>query len=203
MLLTALVAVAQAPVVTLDSCRNMALRNNKQLQITNEQQRGASYQRKAARAAYLPSLDATGLYLYNQKEISLLESDQMLPTMSFNPQTGSYGYNLVTGANGQPVMVNGQPVPSQVAVIPKSAMTFDVQNVFEDEDGCMDIDLNAAYYGEVDFRMQYKQIKGRSFDWLYVDFDTLSYYAAENGFKAERIADGSHYDYLARLTMNQ
>ena len=126
MLLTALVAVAQAPVVTLDSCRNMALRNNKQLQITNEQQRGASYQRKAARAAYLPSLDATGLYLYNQKEISLLESDQMLPTMSFNPQTGSYGYNLVTGANGQPVMVNGQPVPSQVAVIPKSAMTFDV-----------------------------------------------------------------------------
>ena len=131
MLLTALAAVAQeSPVVTLDSCRNMALRNNKQLQITSEQQRGASYQRKAARAAYLPSLDATGLYLYNQKEISLLESDQMLPTMSFNPQTGSYGYNLVTGANGQPVMVNGQPVPSQVAVIPKSAMTFDVQNVF-------------------------------------------------------------------------
>jgi SAM-dependent methyltransferase len=79
----------------------------------------------------------------------------------------------------------------------------DLRYVFEDEDGCMDIDLNAAYYGEVDFRMQYKQIKGRSFDWLYVDFDTLSYYAAENGFKAERIADGSHYDYLARLTMNQ
>ena len=62
MLLTALAAAAQeSPVVTLDSCRNMALRNNKQLQITNEQQRGASYQRKAARAAYLPSLDATGL----------------------------------------------------------------------------------------------------------------------------------------------
>ena len=130
MLLLPGIYIAAQPVVTLDSCRNMALRNNKQLQIASEQQRGASFQRKAARAAYLPSLDATGLYVFNQKDISLLESDQMLPTMSFNAQTGSYGYNLVTGPDGVPVMANGQPVPSTVAVIPKSAMTFDVQNVF-------------------------------------------------------------------------
>ncbi len=130
MLLLPGIYIAAQPVVTLDSCRNMALRNNKQLQIASEQQRWASFQRKAARAAYLPSLDATGLYVFNQKDISLLESDQMLPTMSFNAQTGSYGYNLVTGPDGVPVMANGQPVPSTVAVIPKSAMTFDVQNVF-------------------------------------------------------------------------
>ena len=129
MLIPATWAAAQS-VVTLDSCRNMALRNNKQIQIAREQQQGASYQRKAARAAYLPSLDATGLYVFNQKDISLLESDQMLPTMSFNAQTGSYGYNLVTDPTGAPVIVNGKPVPSTVAVIPKSAMTFDIQNVF-------------------------------------------------------------------------
>lgn len=79
----------------------------------------------------------------------------------------------------------------------------DLRYVFEDEDGGFDLDLNAAYYGEVDFKMQYKNVKGRSFDWLYVDFDTLSYHARENGFKVEKIVDGPHYDYLARLTVDR
>ena len=77
----------------------------------------------------------------------------------------------------------------------------DLRYLFEDEDGSFLVDLAAGYYGEIDFRMQYKQIKGEAFDWLYVDFQTLSYYAAENGFKAELIQEGEHYDYLACLKM--
>ena len=50
--------------------------------------------------------------------------------------------------------------------------------------------------------MQYKNSKGDRFDWLYVDFQTLSLYAAEYGFEAELIKEGKHYDYLAcRLRM--
>ncbi len=77
----------------------------------------------------------------------------------------------------------------------------DLRYIYEDEDGAMDIDLNAGYYGELDFRMQYKRVKGAPFPWLYVDFDTLAYYAQENGFRAERLQDGEHYDYLARLSV--
>ena len=77
----------------------------------------------------------------------------------------------------------------------------DLRYLFEDEDGSFLVDLAAGYYGEIDFRMQYKQIKGEPFDWLYVDFQTLSYYAAENGFKAEMVQEGEHYDYLACLRM--
>ena len=62
-------------------------------------------------------------------------------------------------------------------------------------------DLAGDYYGEIDFRMQYKNIKGDRFDWLYVDFQTLSLYAAEYGFEAELIKEGKHYDYLACLRM--
>ena len=47
--------------------------------------------------------------------------------------------------------------------------------------------------------MQYKQVKGDSFDWLYVDFDTLSAYVSQYGFHAQIIKEGSHYDYLAKL----
>lgn len=77
----------------------------------------------------------------------------------------------------------------------------DLRYLFEDEDGSFLIDLAGDYYGEIDFRMQYKDIQGDSFDWLYIDFQTLSAYAADNGFKAEMIKEGKHYDYLAKLTV--
>ena len=77
----------------------------------------------------------------------------------------------------------------------------DLRYLFEDEDGSFLIDLAGGYYGEIDFRMQYKQVKGAPFDWLYVDFQTLSYYASENGFKAELVKEGEHYDYLACLKL--
>ncbi|MEG0455677.1 MAG: SAM-dependent methyltransferase, partial [Bacteroides sp.] len=76
-----------------------------------------------------------------------------------------------------------------------------LRDLFEDEDGSFLIDLAADYYGEIDFQMQYKTINGESFDWLYVDFQTLSLYAAECGFKTELIKEGKHYDYLAKLTV--
>ena len=53
--------------VSLDSCRRMAIANNKEIiqqQIKIEQ---AGYQRKQAEAAYLPSLDFEGGYIFNQK----------------------------------------------------------------------------------------------------------------------------------------
>ncbi len=77
----------------------------------------------------------------------------------------------------------------------------DLRYLFEDEDGSLLIDLAGDYYGEIDFQMQYKQTKGDDFDWLYIDFQTLSHYASENGFTAELIAEGEHYDYLACLKM--
>lgn len=75
----------------------------------------------------------------------------------------------------------------------------DLRYLFEEEDGSLMIDLADEYYGQVDFQMQYKDDLGESFDWLYMDFNTLAYYAEENGFKAEVIAEGEYYDYLARV----
>ena len=77
----------------------------------------------------------------------------------------------------------------------------DIRYVFENEDGSLDIDLAAGYYGELDYRMQYKGVKGEKFDWLYIDFDTLSMYAEQCGLVCEKCADGEHYDYLARLSV--
>lgn len=77
----------------------------------------------------------------------------------------------------------------------------DLRYLFEEEDGSLMIDLADDYYGQVDFRMQYKDVQGGAFDWLYLDFNTLAYYAEENGFRAELLAEGEYYDYLAKLTL--
>ena len=78
----------------------------------------------------------------------------------------------------------------------------DLRYLFEEEDGSIMINLADEYYGQVDFQMQYKEDLGDTFDWLYLDFNTLAYYAEENGFKAEVIAEGEYYDYLAKLTVS-
>ena len=77
----------------------------------------------------------------------------------------------------------------------------DLKYLYEEEDGSFLIDLNGKYYGEIEYQMQYKDIVGSPFDWLYIDFDTLAYYAAQNGFKTELLVEGEYYDYLARLTV--
>ena len=76
----------------------------------------------------------------------------------------------------------------------------DLRYLFEEEDGSLMIDLADDYYGLLDYQMQYKDVLGEPFDWLYADFETLAFYAEENGFAAELLAEGEHYDYLARLT---
>ncbi|MGQ1784259.1 MULTISPECIES: class I SAM-dependent methyltransferase [unclassified Saccharicrinis] len=77
----------------------------------------------------------------------------------------------------------------------------DIRYLFEDDDGSILINLNESYYGEITYRMKYKDIKGKSFKWLFIDDELLKFYADKNGFKMEKVADGLHYDYLARLTL--
>ena len=132
----ALAATAQEPVpsgpVSLDSCRSMALLNNKQMRMQAERVKAAGYQKKEAFAAYLPGIDFAGGYMYNQKELSIFDKDQYLPTMNFDLATQSYKPNLVTNPmTGEPIRTpDGQYVPSTVALIPKEAMTYDIHNVF-------------------------------------------------------------------------
>lgn len=76
----------------------------------------------------------------------------------------------------------------------------DIRYVFEDEDGNFEPPSDSRYYGEMDYTMQYRSVKGKPFSWLYIDFETLSMYATQNGFRAELVAEGAHFDYLARLT---
>ena len=62
--------------LTLDSCRAMALRNNKQISVSKAKQDVAANLRKSARTKYLPHVSALGGYFWTSKEVSILNDDQ-------------------------------------------------------------------------------------------------------------------------------
>ena len=76
--------------LTLDSCRAMALRNNKQISVSKAKQEVAANLRKSARTKYLPHFGAVGGYVHNSKEVSILNDDQ-------KSTLNNLGTNAVTG----------------------------------------------------------------------------------------------------------
>jgi len=71
----AIMPVAAQRLLTLDSCRAMALRNNKQLSVSKVKQDIAANLRRSARTKYLPHVSAIGTYMYTSEPISILSND--------------------------------------------------------------------------------------------------------------------------------
>jgi SAM-dependent methyltransferase len=75
----------------------------------------------------------------------------------------------------------------------------DILYMFTQDDGSLLVDLNANYYGEMNFNMHYKNIESGWFPWLYIDPNKLIEIASEVGFEAEIILEGENNHYLAEL----
>ena len=96
----------QAQPLTLDSCRALALRNNKELRMSALKQEAAHWQHKSAQSNYYPRINALGTYQHTNREISLLNEDQKdkLSNMGTNLagtiQKGTS--NLIQGLSGIP-----------------------------------------------------------------------------------------------------
>ncbi len=79
----------------------------------------------------------------------------------------------------------------------------DISYMFEkDEEGGFWVNPN-QYYGEVEFTMTYKGDKSKTFDWLYLDFNTLQNACHANGLLCNLVKEGSHYDFLVKITINK
>lgn len=67
---------------TLEECRNLAIQNNKELQISGEKIKMADNEKKAAFTKYFPQLSANGAYMWNQKDINLLDMGALSSSLS-------------------------------------------------------------------------------------------------------------------------
>ena len=82
------------------------------------------------------------------------------------------------------------------------ADSSDLLYLFTDENGDMWVDIASdAYYGEMEYQLSYKAIKGKAFPWLFVDPDTFSDYAKLGGFKVIDKITGAHFDYMVEIVL--
>jgi len=108
-------AMAQQ-LLTLDSCRAMALRNNKQVSADQLKQQVAANLRRSARTKYLPHVSALGTYQWTSEELSLLNDEQKtslsnLGTSMAGPmQTLGTGLQTQLGQLGQMLGQMGMPM---------------------------------------------------------------------------------------------
>ena len=137
---------AQPKQLSLQDCRQLAISHNRSLQMAKESINAAKELKKAAFAQFLPNFSANASYNWNEKNLSLLSENAMLP-VGTKMTDGSFGFTSdqvkgTTLANGQWVPLDANNVPfnpktnpeklvwKNYALLPKSAMEFDIKNVF-------------------------------------------------------------------------
>jgi len=62
-------------VLSLEECRQFAVSNNKELEEASQKSEMAAYDRKIALANYFPKITASGTYMYNSRNLSLVSDD--------------------------------------------------------------------------------------------------------------------------------
>lgn len=67
---------------TLEECRELAVKNNKELQISSQKIKMSDEEKKAALTKYFPQLSANGAYMWNQKDLNLLDMGALQSAIS-------------------------------------------------------------------------------------------------------------------------
>ena len=99
--------------LSLQECRDLAVRNNKELQVSAEKIKIAGYEKKAALTKYFPQLSANGAYMWNQKDLNLLDMGQL-------------SSSLASSLGGLAEL----PIVQQAVGVVGEAQHLDVQNIW-------------------------------------------------------------------------
>ena len=93
-------------VLTLQECRDKALENNQQSKISREKLAAAEYDKKAAFANYMPKVSATGAYLHNSENISLVSDDQSAALTNLGTNMATSIGSRLPGLMSDPALAN-------------------------------------------------------------------------------------------------
>jgi SAM-dependent methyltransferase len=164
------------------------------------------------------------LYLQNEKELEVLAIDTSkgaveicrkrgitrAENVSFEALSGERFDTILLLMNGTGIVGKMRKLDNFFAKLkellnPGGQVLIDSSDLIylfeEDEDGGVWVDAGAGYYGELQYSMSYKGETSEVFDWLYLDFDSLSLAASKNNFDCKLVKKGEHYDYLAKLSL--
>ncbi len=133
--------------LSLRECLELALKQNTDMQIKQEEVKMAEYKKQQAKSAYFPKLDASLSYLHMSDEMYLLSEDKFLP-IGTRMSDGSFGFRQ-DQVNNQFIIVDNQPVPldnngkpfnpktnpekiqwKDYTTIPREELAVDLRNTF-------------------------------------------------------------------------
>jgi SAM-dependent methyltransferase len=84
------------------------------------------------------------------------------------------------------------------------ADSSDLLYLFTDENGDTWIDIASdTYYGEMQYQLSYKNIKGKTFPWLFVDPESFINIANQCGFQLVDKISGPHFDYMVEIEKSE
>lgn len=79
----------------------------------------------------------------------------------------------------------------------------DIIYLYEEEDGSYALPIGGRYYGELEYVYKFRGSRSETFPWVFVDQASLADAAERNGLSFTLVAEGEHYDYLARLATDE
>ena len=157
----ALLALLPAPakaqqLLTLEDCRAMAIEANRELDQAQTELEMAGYDRKIARANYFPNISATGAYLHNNRNLSLLPENIANPLMSAGANAQAYYnqiYQTVAGVlQSNPTLAAQLADPNIIALLAQLGAT-DLQTpidaIAQQVDEAFTIDVSNIYVAAV------------------------------------------------------
>ena len=115
----------------LQLCREMAIRNSKEMEIADRQHRKAMFDTKSYRADYLPKLSAVGVGFYNQKKYNYKLKGGYLPT--YKPgENGQLEPNVMIDPETQKPVIgsDGNPVFNEYAFLPDIRLQLKLRGVY-------------------------------------------------------------------------
>lgn len=106
-------------VLSLDSCRELAGKNNYTLANASLTEQKANYEYKAVLSNYLPNISGFGYALFTNRDLIYNFSGAYLPTYVPDLSTGKLVPNLLLDPNGQMIIgPDGNPVFKQYTLLP-------------------------------------------------------------------------------------
>ncbi|PLX00080.1 MAG: SAM-dependent methyltransferase [Marinilabiliales bacterium] len=79
------------------------------------------------------------------------------------------------------------------------ADSSDIAYMFDDEQSMKDWSTEVEYYGELKYQIEYKDVLGAEFNWLFADFNLIRDIAEKYQLKAELLFEDQNNQFLCRI----
>ena len=145
------IAMNAQQVLSLQECRDRAVNSSKELDQARVEVEMASYDKKIARANYFPEISATGAYMYNNRDISLISEEQSLALGKAGALV-QYALNNTAAAYSKQLQAAFPEKDPALLNLKAPKISGLVDNICSDIDNALHPDLHNIWMGGVSVR---------------------------------------------------